>query len=254
METRRHTGIRKGQCVGWHHQVGHKAFCLPSPSLLPRGQSLQGVDVIPCISFGGRFCGYWWIGRAVQVQDQDQLLVAHLRHPTLHLHLLDNPFQFRITRDLLRLLLPLLLPGHPQTTQTTPTTTARLSFPTLQTYREMDDCPGLEVVSGSYQPHPHTHMVTTISALRSADNEAAPKKGMARVWSNKGKRRGKTEDKPTSEEASVECAPSAADHRSDTWARSHNEGLDRLRHMSSSGRRQSGSKGGLLKSFRSRDR
>lgn len=112
--------------------------------------------------------------------------------------------------------------------------------------------PGLGGGLGSYQPHthyqPYTHTVTTISVLRDADNEAAPKKSAARVWSNKGERRGSTED---NEEVVVEKPPLKDD---DTWSRSHNEGLDRLRHMSSSGHRQTGSKGGLLKSFSLRDR
>jgi len=112
--------------------------------------------------------------------------------------------------------------------------------------------PGLGGGLGSYQPH--TQIVTTISTRRSADNEAAPKKGTARVWSNKGTRRSKTEEKSTSEEATVERPPSAVDYHSDTWTRSHIEGLDRLRHMPSSGLRQTSSKGGLLKSFTSRDR
>ena len=115
--------------------------------------------------------------------------------------------------------------------------------------------PGLGGGLGSHQPHthyqPYTHTVTTISVLRGADNEAASKKGMVRVWSNKEQRRGETEDNLTSEEGVVE-KPSLKDD--DTWARSHNEGLDRLRHMSSSGRRQTVSKGGLLKSFSLRDR
>jgi hypothetical protein len=105
----------------------------------------------------------------------------------------------------------------------------------------------------SYRPY-HTHTVTTISALRSADNETAPKKSMERVRSNKGKRRDETEDNPTSEEVTLESPSLAVDHRNNTWTRSHNEGLDRLRHMSSSGLRQPGSKGGLLKNFSLRDR
>ena len=114
---------------------------------------------------------------------------------------------------------------------------------------ENERLPGLGGGLGSYQPH--THTVTTISALRSADNEAVPKKGVARTWSNKGNRRGKTEDNPTrtSEESVIEGPPPTVDYRNDTWARSHNEGLDRLRHMSSPGLRQSGTQGGLLKSF-----
>ena len=107
--------------------------------------------------------------------------------------------------------------------------------------------PGLGGGLGSYPPH--THTVTTISALRSADNEAVPKKGVERARSNKGNRRGKTEDNPTSEESIVEGPLTTVDYHNDTWARSHNEGLDRLRHMSPSGLRQSGTKGGLLKRF-----
>jgi len=110
--------------------------------------------------------------------------------------------------------------------------------------------PGLG--GGLSPPHRSYHTVTTISALQSAD-EAPLKKGMARVWSNKGKRRDKTEDNPTGEEAVVESPPTV-DQPNNTWSRSHNEGLDRLRHMSPSGLRQSGSKGGLLKSFGLRDR
>jgi len=100
--------------------------------------------------------------------------------------------------------------------------------------------------------------VTTISVLRSADNEPAPKKGMARVWSNKGKRRDRIEDNPTREEASVEAsvesAPLAVDHPDDAWTRSHDEGLDRLRHMSSSDLRRPASKRTLFKSFSLLDR
>ncbi|SRR5258706_909558 len=120
---------------------------------------------------------------------------------------------------------------------------------------EDERLPGLGGGLGSNQPHthyqPYTHTVTTISVLRGADSDAASKKGMERVWSNKGKQMGSTEDNLTSEEAVVEKPPLKDD---DTWARSHNEGLDRLRHMSSSGSRQTSSKGGLLKSFSLRDR
>lgn len=104
-------------------------------------------------------------------------------------------------------------------------------------------------LSSSYRT---SHTVTTIAALRSADNEAAPKKGMARVWSNKGRQRDKAEDNPTGEEAIIESAPLAVEHPDDAWTRSYNEGRDRLRYMSPSGLRQS--KGGLLKSFGLRDR
>jgi len=119
---------------------------------------------------------------------------------------------------------------------------------------EAEQLPGLGGgLSPSHRPY-QTQMVTTITTLRSADNEATPKKGMARVWSNKGKRRDETEDNPTSEDANVESPLLAVDDRNDTWTRSHIEGLDRLRHMSPSGLRQPGSKGGLFKSFNLRDR
>ena len=112
--------------------------------------------------------------------------------------------------------------------------------------------PGLGGGLGSYPPH--THTVTTISVRRGAGKEAAPKKGVEKVWSNEGKRRSETEDNPTSEEATVERPSLTDDYRNDSWARSHNEGLDRLRHMTSSGLRPTSSKGGLLKSFNLRDR
>ena len=98
---------------------------------------------------------------------------------------------------------------------------------------------GLSSSSGPY------HTVTTISVLR-ADIEPAPKKSMARVWSNKGKRRDRIEDDPAGEEAdfesSIENAPLAVEHPDDAWARSYDEGLNRLRHMSSPDLRRSTSK------------
>jgi hypothetical protein len=106
-------------------------------------------------------------------------------------------------------------------------------------------------LSPLYRPY---HTVTTIAALRPPDNQPAPKKGMARVWSNKGKRRNKAEDSPTGEEASVENPPLGAGHPDDAWNHSFDEGLNRLRHMSSTGLRRSGSNGGLFKSFSLRDR
>ena len=112
--------------------------------------------------------------------------------------------------------------------------------------------PGLGGGLGSYRSH--THTVTTISVRRGAGNEAAPKKSVEKVWSNEGKRRSETEDNPTSEEAIVERPSLTDEHRNDSWARSHNEGLDRLRHMSSPGLRQTSSKGSFLKNFSLRDR
>ena len=108
--------------------------------------------------------------------------------------------------------------------------------------------------SSSYRPH----TVTTISALRSAESESPRMGTMARVWSNKGKRRDKTEeekteDNPTSERTLVESPLLAVDYPNDAWTRSHNEGLDRLRHMSASGLHSPGSKGGLLRSLSPRD-
>ena len=97
---------------------------------------------------------------------------------------------------------------------------------------------GLTSSSGPY------HTVTTISVLR-ADIEPAPKKSMARVWSNKGKRRDRIEDLAGEEEdveASIENAPLAVEHPDDAWARSYDEGLNRLRHMSSPDLRRSTSK------------
>lgn len=111
--------------------------------------------------------------------------------------------------------------------------------------------PGLGGGLGSYRPH--THTVTTIS-VRGAGNEAAPKKSVEKIWSNEGTRRSETEDNLTSEEAIVERPSLTDDYRDGSWARSHNEGLDRLRYMSSSGLRQTSSKGGLFKSFSLRDR
>ena len=93
--------------------------------------------------------------------------------------------------------------------------------------------------------------VTTISALK--DHEAPPKKGMSRVWSNKGKRRGKAEDNLTREEASFESQPLTIETPSHAWTRSHDESLDRLRQMHSPGPRRSSSKGLLLKGFSLRD-
>ena len=95
--------------------------------------------------------------------------------------------------------------------------------------------------------------VTTISAVRSADHEVSPKKGMGRVWNNKGKRRHKTEDNPTREEASIESLPLTIEKPSHAWTRSYDEGLDKLRQMSSPGLRPSSSKGLLFKGFNLRD-
>ena len=95
--------------------------------------------------------------------------------------------------------------------------------------------------------------VTTISALRTADHEVSPKKGLARVWNSKGKRRDKTEDHATREEASIESQPLTIEKPSHAWTRSYDEGLDKLRQMSSPGLRQSSSKGLLLKGFSLRD-
>ena len=125
-----------------------------------------------------------------------------------------------------------------------------IPLPNLSDVSEDGPLPGLGGgLSSSYRPY---HTVTTISAPRSADSEVIPKKGMARVWSNKGKRRDRIEDNPTGEEAGHESQPLAVDYPNDAWTRSYDEGLDRLRHMSSSGLRRSGSNHGLFKSLRDR--
>ena len=95
--------------------------------------------------------------------------------------------------------------------------------------------------------------VTTISALRNADHEVSPKKGIAKVWNNKGKRKDKTEYNATREEASIESQPLTIEPPSHAWTRSHDEGLDKLRQMSSPGLRRSSSKGLLLKGFNLRE-
>jgi hypothetical protein len=95
--------------------------------------------------------------------------------------------------------------------------------------------------------------VTTISALRSAEHEAAPRMSMVKAWSNKGKRRDKIEYFPAREEASIESQPLTIETPSDAWTGSYDDGLDRLRQMSSPSLRQSTSKGLLLKGFSMRD-
>ena len=127
-----------------------------------------------------------------------------------------------------------------------------IPLPNLPDALEDGRLPGLgNSFSSSHRTY---HTTTTISALRNTDKEPPPKKGMASVWGNKGKRKEKTEDNPTGEEANVESPPLAADYPNNTWTHSYDEGLDRLRHMSSSRLRRYGSKGRLLKSFSLLDR
>lgn len=129
--------------------------------------------------------------------------------------------------------------------------TVAIPLPSLPDTLENSRLPGLGGGLGSSRP---SDTVTTISALRSADHEAAPKMGMGRAWSNKGKRRETTEYNPTREEASFESQSLVIETPSDAWTRSYDEGLDRLRQMSSPGIRQSSSKSLLLKGLTLRDR
>jgi hypothetical protein len=127
-----------------------------------------------------------------------------------------------------------------------------IPLPRLPDALENERLPGLGGGLSSFSRPSDT--VTTISVLRSADHETAPKKSMARVWSNRGRRRDKAEDNPSGEEASVESQPLAIEAPSDAWTRSHDEGLVRLRRMSSPALRRSSSKAILLKGFNLRDR
>lgn len=129
--------------------------------------------------------------------------------------------------------------------------TVAIPLPSLPYTLENSRLPGLGGGLGSSRP---SDTVTTISALRSADHEAAPKMGMGRAWSNKGKRRETTEYNPTREEASFESQSLVIETPSDAWTRSYDEGLDRLRQMSSPGIRQSSSRSLLLKGLTLRDR
>jgi len=127
-----------------------------------------------------------------------------------------------------------------------------IPLPKLPDALENERLPGLGGGLGSFSRPCDT--VTTTSALRNTEHEAAPKKGMARVWSNKGKRRDKSEDNPTGEGASIESQPLAIEGPNDEWIRSYDEGLEQLRHMSSPDLRRSTSKGVVLKGFSLRDR
>ena len=123
-----------------------------------------------------------------------------------------------------------------------------IPLPSLPDAPENGRLPGL---GGGLSSASRSHnTVTTISALRSTGNEPAPKKGR----SNKGKRRERTEDHSGGEEGSVESTALAVEHPNDTWTRSHDEGLNWLRHMPSSSLRRSSSKHSLLKNFGLRDR
>ena len=143
-------------------------------------------------------------------------------------------------------------------TVSTPNTAPNLSsyndvaipLPSLLGALESVRLPGLGGGLSSSRPG---DTVTTISALKSADREAPPKKGMSRVWSSKGRRRDKAENNLTREDASFESEPLTIETPSHAWTRSHDEGLDRLRQMHSPGLRRSSSKGLLLKGFSPRD-